>query len=150
MYFLDYKNILKIILAHFIDAFNRFLLLVTLVLFLVSLFFKNFFVYFIPFLFFCFFLFRLFSKNKVQRTKENATYLKVKNRILHPFSKKRKSKDSIYKKCHACGTILKLPLPKRIGILHAKCPSCGNRVTLLSFKKQKKEKVKVEVIKKKS
>ena len=42
-------------------------------------------------------------------------------------------------------TVLKLPLPDKRGINHAKCPKCKKSLTLITFKKQK-----IELITKKS
>ena len=69
-------------------------------------------------------------------------FLKVKNIVLKPFTNiKRniKDKNHIYKKCYKCNTTLKLPLPSKRGIKHAKCPGCGKKVTLFAFKQQKVE-----------
>ena len=69
----------------------------------------------------------------------------MKKAISRPFLNIKKNiqdKDHIYKKCHKCKTTLKLPLPSKKGIKHAKCPHCGNRVTLLTLKYQK-----IEIIK---
>ena len=46
-------------------------------------------------------------------------------------------------KFNECKTTLKLPLPSKIGILHAKCPKCKKRRTLITFRKEK-----IEIIKK--
>jgi len=90
--------------------------------------------------------YRFFSKNIYKRNKENQTYLKLKKKILKPFknvSRNIKDKDNIYKKCNKCKTTLKLPLPEKRGIKHAKCPTCGKRLTVLALKK-----LKVEIIRK--
>ena len=85
------------------------------------------------------------SKKIYRRSNENIRYLKIRDKITKPFINIRRNiqdKDHIYKKCHKCGTTLKLPIPFERGIKHAKCPNCGNRVTLFALKK-----VKVEIIK---
>lgn len=89
--------------------------------------------------------YRFFSKKIYKRSKENQIYLKIKRKILKPFKNiKRNFSDSehIYKKCHKCKTTLKLPLPYKRGIKHAKCPSCKSRVTIFSFRRQKAELIK--------
>lgn len=88
-----------------------------------------------------FMFYRFFSKNIYKRDKENRKYLKLKEKVLKFFKKKD---DKIYKKCKKCKTILRLPLPMKRGIKHAKCPHCGNRVKILVFRKQK-----IEIIKSK-
>jgi LSD1 subclass zinc finger protein len=72
--------------------------------------------------------------------------LSIKKAILKPFNvliKNIKDRNNIYRRCHKCKTILKLPLPYDRGIKHAKCPNCGKTITFLTLRK-----VKIEVIKK--
>ena len=92
-------------------------------------------------------LYRSFSKNVYKRTKENNKYLKIKKKILKPIKEiKSRIKDEyhIYRKCHHCNTILKLPIPSKRGIKHSKCPTCKKRNTFLIIKK-----LKIEIIKNK-
>ena len=87
-------------------------------------------------------IFRPMSKKIYKRSNENQRYLKINNSLLKPFTNiKRniKDKNHIYKKCHKCKTTLKLPLPSKRGIKHAKCPHCGKRITLVALKYQKIE-----------
>ena len=89
--------------------------------------------------------YRFFSKNIYKRNLENKKYLKIKKKLLSPFKNlKRNLNDDehIYKKCHKCKTTLKLPVPYKRGIKHAKCPNCKNRVTVFSLKRQKAELIK--------
>ena len=89
--------------------------------------------------------YRFFSKNIYKRSRENQKYLKLKKKLLKPFSninRNIKDKDHIYKKCRKCKTTLKLPVPSKRGIKHAKCPKCKRRVTVLALKK-----LKIEIIK---
>jgi len=86
--------------------------------------------------------FRIFSKNIYKRSAENQKFIKIKNKLLKPFSNIRrnfKDKNHVYKKCPKCKTVLKLPVPSERGIKHAKCPKCGKRLTFLTLKKQKIE-----------
>ena len=92
-------------------------------------------------------LYRSFSKNIYKRTKENNKYLKLKKKILKPIKEiKKHFKDEyhIYRKCHHCSTILKLPIPNKRGIKHSICPTCKKRNTFIILKK-----VKIEIIKNK-
>ena len=93
-----------------------------------------------------FIFYRVFSKNIVKREKENKFYLKVKKRVLNPFSYLwRNYQDReyhIYRRCHSCKTILRLPLPDKRGLSHVVCPKCRGRNTIFTFRKQK-----IEVIK---
>ena len=138
---------IKDILKNLIDELNRFLLIILLVLVIITIFVRLFILDLLKFIVLIIIILRLVSKNKSKRYKENKTYLKIVSTITTPF--KRLKENNIYKKCRKCKTILKLPLPKKCGIQHAKCPNCGNRVTLFTLRKKKKEKIKVEVIKKK-
>lgn len=144
---------LKSILSNLLDELNRFLIIIDLILIIVSLFIKSFPLDLLKFLFLILVIFRLTSKNKAQRSKENKTYLKIIKTLTKPFTNIIRNfkdrKTHVYKKCHKCKTTLKLPLPKTRGINHAKCPECGNRVTLFTLRKKEPEKIKVEVIKKK-
>ena len=92
-------------------------------------------------------LYRSFSKQVNKRKRENDKYLKIKRKMLKPIKDiKKYIKDDyhIYRKCHYCKTILKLPIPSKRGIKHSKCPTCGKRNTFLIFRK-----LKVEIIKNK-
>lgn len=93
-------------------------------------------------------LFRPMSKKIYKRSDENVKFLKIKEKVSKPFINIKRNitdKDHIYKRCHKCKTTLKLPIPSKRGIKHAKCPECGNRVTLFTTKQ-----IKVEIIKEKS
>jgi hypothetical protein len=144
---------IKSILKNLIDALNRFLIVILLILIIITIFIRLFILDLLKFIILGIILFRLFSKNKIQREKENKQFLKIVNILTKPFTTiKRNLKDRknhVYKKCSKCKTILKLPLPNKRGINHAKCPNCQKRITLFTLRKKAKEKIKVEVIKKK-
>lgn len=144
---------LKTILKTLVDDLNRFLIIIDIILIIVSIFIKTFLLDLSKFIVLGIIIFRLASKNKIQRSKENKLYLKVIKTLTKPFQNIIRNwkdrKTHVYKKCSKCKTTLKLPLPKNRGINHAKCPDCGNRVTLFTLRKKEAEKIKVEVIKKK-
>lgn len=154
---MDFNNFkmpsLKSIIWNLIDELNRFLIIIDIILIIVSIFIKAFLLDLFKFIFLGLIIFRIASKNKIQRQKENKIYLKIVNTLTKPFKNiVRNFKDRkthVYKKCSKCKTTLKLPLPNKRGINHAKCPECGNRVTLFTLRKKQEEKIKVEVIKKK-
>ncbi len=147
------KDYIKQALKNLIDDLNKFLIIIFLIIFIVTIFIKTLILDLLKFAIFFLIVFRIFSKNKYQRNKENNTYLKIKKTLQKPFTNIIRNikdrKKHIYKKCFKCKTTLKLPLPKKRGINHAKCPNCGKRVTLITLRKQKEEQIKVEVIKKK-
>ena len=154
---MDFNNFkmpsLKSIIWNLIDELNRFLIIIDIILIIVSIFIKAFLLDLFKFIFLGIIIFRIASKNKIQRQKENKIYLKIVNTLTKPFKNiVRNFKDRkthVYKKCSKCKTTLKLPLPNKRGINHAKCPECDNRVTLFTLRKKQEEKIKVEVIKKK-
>ena len=143
----------KSILNNLVDDLNKFLLIIDIILIIVSFFIKTFILDLIKFIILGIVIFRLVSKNKQQRAKENKIYQKIIKTITKPFTNIIRNfkdrKTHVYKKCSKCKTTLKLPLPKKRGINHAKCPECSNRVTIITLRKQQEEKIKVEVIKKK-
>lgn len=143
----------KTLFNYLVDSLNKFLLILLIVITLLSMFISDFFIDLSKFIILGIIIFRIVSKNKLQRSKENKMFLKIKSTLLKPFNNIiRNFKDKnkyVYKKCSKCKTTLKLPLPNKIGINHAKCPNCHNRVTLFTLRKKHPEKIKVEVIKKK-
>ena len=146
---MDFKGIFKSYLSSLIDELNKFLFIILVIMFVISLFISNFFVDLSKFILLFIIIFRLLSKNKVMRNKENKVFLSIIDFLLKPFNNIiRNFKDRkkfVYKKCRKCKTTLKLPLPSKRGIMHAKCPNCGNRVGMFLLRK---EKIVVDVIKK--
>lgn len=142
---------LKSILNNIFDSLTKFLIIVLLILLILTLFIRNFFLDLAKFIILGIIIYRITSKNKLKRARENTKFSKIVKKITQPFAniiRNLKDNKHVYKKCSKCKTILKLPLPNKIGINHAKCPNCQNRVTLFTLKKKKAEKIKVEVIKK--
>ena len=142
-----FKEYYKAALRHLIDNLNRLLIVIFLILFIISLFVKNFFLDLTKILILIIVIVRIFDPKKERRDKQNKIYLKYRNMLLKPFDvliKNIKDKDHVYKKCHKCKTILRLPLPDKRGIKHSKCPNCKKRLTFITFKQ-----VKIEVIKRK-
>ena len=87
-------------------------------------------------------IFRSYSKNIYRRQKENHIFVTILAFIKKPFTniiRNIKDKEHVYKRCSKCKTTLKLPLPKSIGLNHAKCPKCQKRLTIINFKKEKIE-----------
>lgn len=120
------------------DNLYNFLFFLYVILLFVNLFANSVIIFYVETLVIVFMFYRFFSKNVIRRRYENNLYLKIKDRIKHPF-KTNNDKDHIYKKCHKCKTILRLPLPAERGVKNAKCPTCGNRVKFLCLRKQKVE-----------
>lgn len=83
--------------------------------------------------------YRFMSKNIYKRVKENQIFNDIRYRLLSPFKNiKRRIKDRehLYKRC-SCGTTIKTPLPKKMGIKHTTCPNCGKRNRIIALRKRK-------------
>jgi hypothetical protein len=122
------------------DELCKFLFKLYFVLLIINLFIRSRTINFIALIIVFYMFFRFFSKNIYSRTKENQKFLKIKNNMLKPFKVLKMNyndKDHIYKKCHKCGTILKLPLQRNAGFKKAKCPNCKRSIRLFTFKKAK-------------
>ena len=76
-------------------------------------------------------LFRIFSRNLEQRRRENM-WVKEKLGFLRRkrdfYAQKKADKVHVYKKCPACGAVLRLP--RRIGVHKTVCPKCGKEFTV--------------------
>lgn len=129
------------------DALSKFLFKIYFILLILSLFIKSKIIVIINLLVFVIIFYRFFSRNIYRRSKENKFYLKIKDKIYQPFRNLKRNfkdrKECVYKKCHKCKKVLKLPLPSKRGIKHAKCPNCKKRLTFLVLRKEK-----VEIIRK--
>lgn len=130
------------------DELYNFLLKLYILLFIIDLFINSNIITILELIIVLVMFYRFFSKNIYTRQKENKTYLKLKNKVLKPFTNiKRNFKDRdyhIYKKCKKCKSTLKLPLPSKRGIQHAKCPKCKNKIKFFCLRQEK-----IEVIKNK-
>ena len=122
-----------------IDKLFNVMFIIYFIIYIINIFIKSIVLDIIALIVFLIMFYRFMSTNKSKRSKENEKYLKLKSRIIECFKN-----EAIYKKCSKCKTILKLPLPYKRGIKHAKCPTCGKRLTILCLKKQK-----IEIIRKK-
>lgn len=128
-----------------VDELYKFLFKICVILFVLDLFINIIIVNSIEFLVITYMLFRFFSKNIYARTKENKNFLKIKKKLLKPFSnisRNIKDKEHVYKRCNKCKKTIKLPLPSKRGLKHAKCPHCGKRVSIFTLKYQKVEFIK--------
>ena len=76
-------------------------------------------------------IFRVFSRNTVQRSREDAWVFEKlgfikRKKELH--ERRKNDKCHIYKKCPSCKAILRLP--RRIGVHKTVCPKCGKEFTV--------------------
>lgn len=125
------------------DELYNFLFYIYFFLLIIDLFLDSKILTLIEFITIFIMVYRALSKKIYIRSNENQKYLKIKRKISKWFEN-IKDKNHIYKKCRYCKTILKLPLPDKIGIKHVKCPKCKKKNKVLALKRQK-----VEIIKNK-
>ena len=130
-----------------IDDLSKFLFKLFFLVFLFNILFRTYILLIIELLLILIIILRMLSKKIYIRNKENQIYIKIKSILLKPFINIKRNindKDHIYKKCRKCKKVLKLPLPDKKGIKHAKCPNCKKKLTIIAFKCQK-----IEIIRKK-
>lgn len=130
-----------------LDALSKFLLRVLFWVLMFHILIHHYIMFIIECFLLLIIIYRILSKKIYRRNKENQIYLKIKNYLLRPFKniiRNFKDKEHIYKKCHKCKKVLKLPLPEKKGIKHAKCPNCHKKLTIIALKCQK-----IEIIKNK-
>lgn len=129
-----------------IDELYNFLFKLYIILLIIDLFVKWEVLLYLELFVVVIMLYRMFSRNISKRKLENKKFLNIKNTIMKPYRtwiKQVKDNDNIYKKCHKCKTVIRLPLPSNYGIKHVKCPKCKKKLSVLCLKKEK-----IEVIKK--
>ena len=73
---------------------------------------------------------RFFSRNIAKRQKENAAYLRIRYRILHPVKSRRAGRPAdtathVFRACPKCKSVLRLP--RQAGKHTARCPRCEKR-----------------------
>ena len=125
-----------------IDDLTKFISKLLFIILLFNILFRSYILLIISLLLLIIIIYRSLSKKIYIRNKENNIYLKIKEILLKPFKniiRNYQDKDHIYKKCRKCKKTLKLPLPEKKGIKHTKCPNCKNKITFITFRKQKIE-----------
>ena len=112
------------------DEFNRFLIILYCIIWLLSLITKLRFLQFINILILFYALFRTFSKNIYARQKEINYYLKIKNKIKSQTAlnkqKRQNRKTHLYFKCNNCKANLRVP--KGRGKIEVTCPKCKHKM----------------------
>ena len=113
------------------DAFNRFLLVLILILMLLSLFLPSGLSrisYFLTIALLGYSYFRMFSRNIYKRQTENAWYWEKRSRVVSSFRllKERwiQRKDYRFFSCPSCRTTLRVPKGK--GQIKIVCRKCGS------------------------
>lgn len=135
-----------------IDDLYKFLFKLYIFLFILNIFLNSTIFSYLEIFLFIIMFYRVFSKNIKSRQKENQLYLKLKKKVQKSFQIiKRNYQDReyyVYKKCKKCHTTLKLPLPKKRGMQHTKCPTCQRKITFLCLRQEKQEIIKTKKTKK--
>ena len=120
------------------DQFGGFISVVSLIVMIVGLVFRNVIIYLIALALIVYGIFRMFSRNKMARSRENAFYLKCRKKVAAFFkfdkikawfklqkNKWRDRKTHVYKKCPYCKKMLRLPKVK--GRHSVSCPVCSKK-----------------------
>lgn len=132
-----------------VDELSKFLFWIYLIIFGISLFIPNIIFDVLMIALIIEIYYRFFSKNIYMRSIENTKFLNWKKKIKMYFVRKKKRRKQkgewVYKTCHHCHKMLKLPIPSKRGIKYVKCPKCHKRNRFLILQKQK-----IEIIKKES
>ena len=108
------------------DDFNKFLLIISFVLLILSLFGGHNLLYSVALILLIYCYFRMFSRNIYKRAAENTKYCELKNRFFGFF---RREKDHAYQlkdyrffKCPNCKQKVRVPTGK--GKIKIHCPKC--------------------------
>lgn len=117
-----------------VDSFSRFLIGVSLILWVLGLFVRSRFLnsWFVLLMLFAYY--RVFSKNHQKRYQENMKYLQIKNKVVAWFHSeqsimKQRKTHHIYK-CPTCNQ--KIRIPKGKGRICITCPKCKTEFTKTS------------------
>ena len=126
-----------------IDDLYRFLLCLYIFFAIIHLFVASVILTVIELLLFIIIFYRVFSKNISKRRRENEIYIGLMKRVLKPFygllRDYRDKKVYVYRRCHYCKKILRLPLPDKRGIKYITCPKCKKRIKTFIVRRQKVE-----------
>ena len=108
------------------DNLTRFLSILALILYIISLFAQWTVLYTLAMVLLVFSLFRTFSRNKEKRWQENMVYLRAKGKVTGFFSNIKNQwgnrKTHRYYRCPSCKQ--KVRVPKGKGRIRIRCPKC--------------------------
>lgn len=129
-----------------IDHLYMFLFTLYFILIIINMFINSIIITILELIIVIIMFYRMFSKNKYKRSREEMSYLRLKDNIINLFKNfKNKDKEHVYRKCKKCKTKIRLPLPSSIGFKYVTCPKCKNKFKTLVLRKQK-----IELIRKKN
>ena len=126
-----------------LDDLTKYMFYFYIILSIINIFARTYILFIIKLILIIIIFYRTLSKKIYKRSNENVKFMK----IIDKFKIKSKPKDTdthIYKRCHHCSRILRLPIPEKKGIKKVKCPDCHKRNRFLILKSEK-----IEIIKKK-
>ena len=108
------------------DQFSRFLIYLSLILLVITLFCRNNFIYYIAVIVLFYSYFRMLSRNISRRYAENQKYLSLRYKVVGRFNwirlRIKDSKTHRIFKCPSCSQ--KIRVPKGKGRISIKCPKC--------------------------
>ncbi len=108
------------------DQFSRFLIYLSLILLVITLFCRNNFIYYIAVIVLFYSYFRMLSRNISKRYAENQKYLSLRYKVVGRFNwiklRIKDSKTHRIFKCPSCSQ--KIRVPKGKGRISIKCPKC--------------------------
>lgn len=110
------------------DQYNRFLMLITLILMVVAIFVRSWVLEGIILALLIYGMYRTLSRNTVQRAEENRKYLEIMGRIRGFFTggmRQARDRDHLYFRCPNCGQ--KVRVPRNHGHIEITCPKCRTR-----------------------
>jgi len=126
-----------------VDDLTKFIFYVYFILILINLFIKSYVLTILELFLIIIIIYRTLSKKIYKRSDENVKFMSIKNK----FKLKSRPKDTdthIYRRCHHCNRVLRLPIPEKKGIKHVKCPDCHKKNRFIVLKSEK-----IEIIKNK-
>ena len=108
------------------DQFSKFLIYLSLILLVITLFWHNNFIYYIAVIALVYSYFRILSRNISKRYAENQKYLSLRYKAVGKFNSiKLRIKDSKTHKIFRCPSCSqKIRVPKGKGRISIKCPKC--------------------------
>ena len=116
-----------------LDELNDFLVIISILLFVVTLFAHKWIIVLLGIVFMVMFTYRTFSKNIENRTKENEVYMKYLGSVVKRVSyisrsgkmrmKTLQDEKYVYFICNGCGQTIRLP--KSNSTVSVRCPKCG-------------------------
>lgn len=108
------------------DQFSKFLIYLSLILLIITLFCRNNFIYYIAVIVLFYSYFRMLSRNISKRYAENQKYLSLRYKVVGKFNwiklRIKDSKTHRIFKCPSCSQ--KIRVPKGKGRISIKCPKC--------------------------